>query len=725
MNQKNLKAEKRSNNSNQPVHTILKKPVTSHTVQKEPGIFKRILENRLLLILIISFIGTSVYFRTVNFDFTMDDVIYTKSNEAVNGGISRTGDLFSYGSLQFFTPQPINSGTYRPLTLLTFAIEKDLSGEFNPVTGHLVNIFLYFVVLISAGILLTKLFQSRGIPHAIPMLILLVYALHPTHTEVVASIKSRDTLLCALFAFVSLNAFYNGMVYKKLSMMILAGVLFFMSLLSKEESLPLLMIAFVIPIFFLKKSPKESIYALIPFLVSAIVYLGLRFMILDADQQKLLSIVNNIVYRTEGFERLMTNLKIWLHYIGILIWPFNLSYDYSFNQFPIVKSINPTVILSLLFFALLVVLSVIGFIRRTVTGFAIIFYLVTFSIFSNIIPQFTIGSTLAERFLFIPSLGFSILLVYGFYLLVRKTKNPQTIAVLTALLAPVLISYYAYSYSRTGVWKNNDTLFTSGVTSSPDSWRTHLNLANHLFLKGRNYLQDNPGEALNDSVKALFAHASNEFRKGISIYGGYVNIPGHHTDMGYCYLLLKDTVNARLAFTKEIQLYPDSNDPYYYLGLMAIENNQYQKGIRYLNKSLSLGSPKKEEILNKLAQAYISSNDTLQARKTYELVLKEFPGNSEALFNLGLINFTRGNYNSSIEYFNKSLAAGSYRQFDIYQNIARSYFKTNQVDKAIAALESSLPYKVDKQTYGVLSFLYQQKGNSDKASYYSKLATQN
>jgi len=182
------------------------------------------------LILLVSLIGALVYLRTVTFEFTLDDLIYAGSNEAVNEGVSRPGDIFRYGSLNFFTPAPMNSGTWRPVTLLTFAIEKDLSGEFNPVTGHVINVILYILVLVFVGLMVMKLFDRKKIPLIVSLLVLMIFALHPVHTEVVASIKSRDTLLCALFAFLALYTIPS--TKWSASGAIGAGLLFLVSLLS-------------------------------------------------------------------------------------------------------------------------------------------------------------------------------------------------------------------------------------------------------------------------------------------------------------------------------------------------------------------------------------------------------------------------------------------------------------------------------------------------------------
>jgi len=57
--------------------------------------------NHLFRIMAISLLGASIYFSTYKYDFSADDGMYTYFNSATKGGISRTGDLFRYGSMHF------------------------------------------------------------------------------------------------------------------------------------------------------------------------------------------------------------------------------------------------------------------------------------------------------------------------------------------------------------------------------------------------------------------------------------------------------------------------------------------------------------------------------------------------------------------------------------------------------------------------------------------------
>ncbi|HEX2976333.1 MAG TPA: tetratricopeptide repeat protein, partial [Bacteroidales bacterium] len=692
-----------------------------------------------LLMIFTALIGVVVYLQSVTFEFTLDDVIYAGSNEAVNEGLSRTGDLFSYGSLNFFAPSPMNSGTYRPVTLLSFAIEKELSGEFNPVTGHLINVVLYFLVLVAAGLLIKKLFALKGIPFIVPLLVLCVYALHPVHTEVVASIKSRDTLLCALFAFTALYMIIRRQTTainadsKKGERSILrrwsvleatgAGILFLLSLLSKEESLPLVFIALLIPYFFMGKSFRESLLTALPFFVAAAGYLVLRFSILDPDKKEVLSIVNNVLYAANGEQRILTNLSVWLFYLRLLVWPFGLSWDYSYNQIPLVSEANSATILAILVFAVMVYFAVAGFRKKSITGFGLIFYIIAFSVFSNILPKFTIGSTVAERFLFIPSLGFAIVLVYGLWLLVRKMKIRQEIRPLMVMLilSPVILVFFTYSYIRTGVWKDNYKLFESGTYSSPESWRTHTYFAKHLFTIANEIVTGSTDKTkLPERAEALYRQSVRSYQRGIDIYSKVAKMKGNLVNVAYLNLALEDTLQSEKLLRQSLNLYPDDPDALYYLGLIAFGRKNYAESMGYFSQSLKISRNKEVEITPRLAESYFRLNDTINAGILFREMLRKNPDDPTALFFTGLMEFPRNHFESCISYMNRSLNAGSARKYDIYQTLAKCYVNLGRNNEAIPYLEKSLEVMPDGQTYAVLSYLYAQKGDARRAEEYRK-----
>jgi predicted membrane metal-binding protein len=98
----------------------------------------------------------------------------------------------------------------------------------------------------------------------------------------------------------------------------------------------------------------------------------------------------------------------------------NLTHDYYFNQIPYVDFGDIGFLFSLLVNGALVIYALVQFKKKTIPSYAILFYFITFSIVSNLL--FTVGILMNERFMFFSSVGFSLLMAYGFVKLKENGK---------------------------------------------------------------------------------------------------------------------------------------------------------------------------------------------------------------------------------------------------------------------------------------------------------------
>lgn len=624
--QRNFKPKQIENSISQPVNKLKSKFSPNH----------------ILWILLISFAGAALYFQTYNYQYTADDGIYTYFNNATQEGLNRTGDLFKYGSMNFLNIDPVNSGSYRPLTLFTFALEKQLVGDFNPSVGHVINIILYFFMLIVLGFILIKLFHFKDIPVFIPLLILLLYAVHPLHVEVVASVKSRDTLLSALFSFSAVLLWLNHANKRSLWIYISIGLLFFLALLSKEESITFIAVVFLIAYFFLRENFLKSFKHIFPFLFAGVIYLIIRQIVLDPPSATYNNILNNVIFGAQGEERLATNLYIYLYYIKLLIFPHPLSWDYSFNQIPIKSMDNLWVIFSLIFFIGLIIYALTDLKKRKVISFAILFYISTFSIFSNFTESILIGSTIGERFMFIPSLGFCIIPVYVLYLLIEKLRIRNR---LLPFLLPIVILTFAYtikSYSRIPVWKDNLALNNSGIKDAPNSWRTHVILADELRIQGVKLSTDTLALSIKkDTAQVLFEKAVLHFNKGYSIIGNNAKQLTFLNALGECYLHLKDTTAAKDAFIKSVAN-PKLFFGLFKLGVISFNEKNYEAAIDYYTKALKADSPDFISTYKNLGATYLMNKEYKNAIDAYNRAL-EYGSSDDITTNLSFLYAKEGN----------------------------------------------------------------------------------
>ncbi|MGE5518747.1 MAG: tetratricopeptide repeat protein [Candidatus Dadabacteria bacterium] len=684
------------------------------------SLFNRLKTHYLSWVIFIAFAGTAIYFPSINYKYSADDGMYTYYNNATKKGLNNVSDLFNFGSGNFLDIAPTNSGTYRPFTLFTFALEKQLAGDFKPDISHRINVVLYFFVLLIIGVTLVKLFRLKQVPVVVPLLILLLYAFHPLHVEVVASVKSRDTLLCSLFAFGSLLMWLSYSKNLNAIHQVITGILFFIALLSKEEAITFVAIVYIIAYIFLNETFISSLKHIVPFVIAAALYLLLRQMVLSAPSPTYNNILNNVIFGTSGTDRWATNLYIYLYYFRLLVFPHPLSWDYSIDHIT-AKSISDfRVIASMLFFFFLAFYAIKNSRKRTILPFIILFYLVTFSIYSNLFPAITIGSTIGERFMFIPSLAYCMAVVYGLYQLNKLFKKQVKASVLAVPVLLLTILFGLKTYAQSGVWKDNLTLGEAGIRNAPESWRTHVLYGDDLRLFATELLNDSAkNKKSKDRAMLLFKKATTEYERGLSILENRASIPTFVQGLADCFLFLGDTATAKKYLIKANEnphlFYPLSK-----LGVIAYTEKNYRRAIEYFNRALKANSPNLFTTYKNLGSSYLMLQDYPAALTSYEEAKKygsdddinnsisylyarvgkeqkREPGNVNPVkaedkkwidqMNAGKGAYDKGDYRKAIKYFSGCeayyRANGGIRTYPWYLNSwARSHLNLNEINKA-------------------------------------------
>jgi hypothetical protein len=172
------------------------KPETRHLKwwAKDSGAF--------ILIGLTTFI---LYFNTLQFDYAQDDAIVITENMYTQQGAKGISGLLTHDTfLGFFKIEKnlVAGGRYRPLSLVTFALEKEYFGD-APHTSHMINVLLYALCGIFIYLFLKQLFKNAEEKYArmklLPIIATLLFIAHPIHTEAVANIKGRDEIMSMLF----------------------------------------------------------------------------------------------------------------------------------------------------------------------------------------------------------------------------------------------------------------------------------------------------------------------------------------------------------------------------------------------------------------------------------------------------------------------------------------------------------------------------------------------
>ena len=461
-----------------------------------------------------------LYYQCLLFGYVLDDKIVITDNAHTKNGFKGLWDLLANDSFQgYFGVQKdlLQGGRYRPLSLMTFAIEHQLWG-LNSAISHHINVLLYGLSGFFSFITLRRLFGektfSKKVFLSLSFLTAVLFVLHPIHTEAVANIKGRDEIMAFIFSILAL--FYALRSFDHGKLIHLAGmvVCFFLGLLSKENTITFLaIIPFGILLFRPKNSKKVfKIFGMLLF--STIIYLIIRYQVIGylLNNEPIKDIMNNPFYGMSGLERLSTVFYTLIIYLKLNFFPHPLTHDYYPYHIPIMNLKNAVVWLSVLLH-IFIGAGVFYFWKKDKKiAFAFGFYLAAMSIVSNLFVD--VGTFMNERFAFTASLATCLLIVYLVKKLVGKYSKNQNITLVS--LGIIAILFGMKTIFRVPAWETALTLNTEAIKVSKNSARANSFMATALFEEYKITTDQ-------EKKKTLLEEASPYALKALTIYPSYYN----------------------------------------------------------------------------------------------------------------------------------------------------------------------------------------------------------
>lgn len=441
--------------------------------------------------LIIFVLPIILYYQSTSFGFVLDDQIVFSENKFTKEGFNGIGDLMTTESMTgYFGEQKdlVEGNRYRPLSLITYAIEYGIQGKLNPGASHLINILLYGLTGLLMFRVLTMMLRKRKETVwwlAIPFLTSLLYIAHPIHSEAVANIKGRDEILALLFSLATLYGMLRYVDKKSILWLISSCLLFFLALLSKENSITFLAVIPLTIFFFSESRTKANLLGLTGLVATTAAYLVLRFNVAGVPEfgKEINDLMNNPFLGMSGGEKLATIMFTLYKYIQLYIFPHPLSHDYYPYAIPILGWGDIRSLGSLLLYVGMTVWAFMGIRKKKLYSYAILFYLATLTIVSNIVIN--LGTFMNERFIYMASMGLALLMSYFISEKIAKWKGQTGIIIASLLAAILFIGYSAKTITRVPDWESALSLNTSAVKYGTKSARANSFMATALYNEGR------------------------------------------------------------------------------------------------------------------------------------------------------------------------------------------------------------------------------------------------
>lgn len=563
---------------------------------------------------IIGVFAFLIYANTLGHQYVLDDFSAIKENFVTQKGVEGIPTIwekhYRYGYWNS------SAALYRPLTLTVFALIWEVAPD-NTIVYHFVNVLFYAFTALLLFILLCRLMPKYN--KLFPLMATLLYVAHPMHVEVVANIKSLDEILSFFFCLKAIYLLLEYLDNKKKIYLIGSVVVYGMALFSKESSITFLAIIPLILYFFKKIKISEIAKWSALYLIPAVIFIAIRQKVVGGLGTSKTSFLDNVIYGADSSaEQLATTFLLLGKYLLTLIAPLRLSHDWGYSQIMATNFADWRVLLSLVLYLAIGAYAVIKIKSRDYIAFGLLFFLITFSIGSNVLIK--IGTSFGDRMVYVASFGFCFALVYALFkiLKVNMTDRQASLAMLAkqnalavGIVGVLVLLFSVKTMSRNMAWKDSFTLNDTDINIAPNSAKLNYHYGLELIKKG---LDTN-----NATEKQSW------FTKG------------------------------EATFNQALKVYPQYHDAYGQLGLVYYRKGDYKKAIEYYETAIK-HKPNSPKVYSNMGIIYFQHQQNIpKAIEVYKKAVQLDPHYVDAYRNLGAAYAISGKFQDAIVQFTEAL----------------------------------------------------------------------
>jgi tetratricopeptide (TPR) repeat protein len=579
------------------------------------------------------------------------------------------------------------SGLYRPLTTLSYLFNYAVLGNATNSAGyHLINfclhwlnaILVYFMVLVLMEKLWPALFTAA------------VFATHPIVTESVTNIVGRSDLFATATIVGGVLCYAKSTTksgWRKLPWLLLLTVITTLGVFFKESAVMVLGVMALYdftcrlrrlhsnwPVNLLVNFWQFGIKGYIAVLPPLVVLAWVRASVFGQLRPPEFPFVDNPLvsvaaerggnYYNNSLVCTLTAIKVVGRYLWLLLWPQKLSCDYSYNQIPLVELSfrrfeDWKAILALAVVLGAITVAIRQYRRNKAVFFFIMFFFLTFLPTSNLI--IVAGSIMAERFMYLPSIGFAGCVVIVIYAVCRRVIPqwdisrerpiaPQVAA--CSALSLIVLACGTRAFIRNFDWHDDIALWNSAVKVCPNSFKTHKSLGYALYERYR----DKPPSDFAD-----LDHAIEEGKKARAIMEERPLPPLYRTGIVYVHL-----------------------GAYYRIKGETIALRGQGGALLSAPEALPWYRKSIEALTNAIPPDLAFNDDNRKKELDRGIARDQIPdvGNPEVYSNLGLSYMRLGQYQDARSAFLHMRHLDPTNP-DAYQNIATIYILTGEAENAI------------------------------------------
>jgi tetratricopeptide (TPR) repeat protein len=568
-----------------------------------------------LICLALALVTAALYWPiTRNGFINFDDDEYIVGNRHITSGLTWTNVVWAFKSGE--------AANWHPLTWMSHMADCDLF-QLDPGGHHLTNLLFH----VANTLLLFLLFNKMTGAVWRSAFVAAFFAWHPLHVESVAWASERKDTLSTLFWLLTLMAYVqyargvaggrwqvtsaksadtaHGTRHPSLFYG-LALIFFACGLMSKPMVVTLPFVLLLLDYWplgrisnseFRISNLKNLLVEKIPFFLLATAGSAVTFLV-----QK----TAGAMWASSWSTRLENVVLAYVRYISKLFWPQDLAIVYSFpNHWPALLAAGA--VLLLLTWTALSVYRARQFPYLPVGWFWFL---------GTLVP--TIGlvqvgaQSIADRYTYIPSIGFFIVVVWGACDLMQRWPEKEKFLPLAGGVA--LVGCLGVTSIQIGYWRNSETLFLHAIEVTTDNYVAENCLGKAFEKAGRN---DRALVLYTDAVKIAPRYPQSQF------------------NLALCLLSYGRTNEALEHLRAAARLEPHDPDIQYDLGVYFTQHGSPEDAARGFQAALA-DRPDFPEAQTALGLLLTRQKKFAEAIPHFEATVRLKPADPDARFNLGL-----------------------------------------------------------------------------------------
>jgi len=571
-----------------------------------------------LLIAVSTFLA---YSSVSTFEFNdYDDVLYVTGNDLVKRGITAEGVATA-----FIKPMAAN---WHPVTMISHMLDVELFGM-NAGAHHLINVCFHLANSLQLFWVLLKMTRQLWPSAAVALL----FAVHPLHVESVAWVAERKDVLSGFFAVLTLWAYARYAARARVLDYLLVLFFFTVGLLSKPMlvTLPVLLLFLDYwPLSRLPFSPETSeSFPRQPFRRVLLEKIPLLLLVLASSVATIVAQSRVGAIAPLGHfplsVRLANAIVSYVRYLSKMLWPADLSFHYEHpGLWPL-----PIVIAALLFLMILSCAAITSSRRFPWLSVGWLWFL------TSLVPVIGLvqvgGQAMADRYMYLPLIGPSIIAVWSLQQLVLRRSDLRFAISSVTFIAGLTLMFL--TRAQVQHWRTSETLYAHGLRLNWNSATAHRLLARTLSTRG-----DQAG-AVRHYSEALRVLPHDELL---------------HYNLGIVLMQVGDPVRATNHLATSLQLCPTNTSTRYHLAHALALLGDTPGAISNYTAVLQ-GAPQDYDTRIQLGYTYLSQNDLAPALEQFHEALRLAPHSPAARHALGVGLLQAGKTDEAISHFRDAL----------------------------------------------------------------------